>query len=225
MLTLGIDTAAEQGSVGLCRDQEPIGELMFSATMNQAEKLIPAIEQLLGLNGIRKQELALIAVSCGPGSFTGLRIGMATAKGLARALKIPLVGVPNAEAYALNTSFWGGKVYVLLPDRRNLVYYAMFLNGAKLSHERSSTIEALLEELQISEDHVLVVGAGVEKHRDRLAKLPNASIAPPTLNRPQALNIALLGVEKFKRTHKDELYELEPMYVQKPLAEIVKGQV
>ncbi len=219
MLTLGIDTATEQGSVGLCRDQEPIGELMFSATMSQAEKLIPAVEQLLSLNEIKKHELKLIAVSMGPGSFTGLRIGMATAKGLARSLQIPLVGLPNAEAYARNASFWNGKVYVLLPDRRNLVYYAMFLNGAKLNDERSRAIEALLEELHHSEDRVLVIGAGVEKYRDRLAQLSNVSIAPAALNRPSALNIALLGAEKFKRTHKDELYELEPMYVQKPLAE------
>lgn len=220
MLTLGIDTATEQGGVGLCCDEEPIGELMFSAAMSQSERLIPAIEQLLSLNGITKQELELIAVSMGPGSFTGLRIGMATAKGLARALKIPLVGVPNADTYVLSTSFWGGKVCVLLPDRRNLVYYAMFSNGAKRGDERSSTIEALLEELQRSEDRVLVIGAGVWKYRDRLSQLSNVSIAPAGLNRPSALNIALLGVEKFKRTQKDELYELEPMYVQKPLAEI-----
>lgn len=219
MLTLGIDTATEQGSLGLCRDQEPIGELMFQASMNQSEKLIPAIEQLLSLNGIRKHELELIAVSMGPGSFTGLRIGMATAKGLARSLKISLVGVPNAEAYALNTSFWGGKVYVLLPDRRNLVYYALFSNGVKLAEERSSTIETLLEELQRTKEWVLLIGAGAQKHRDMLSKLPDAAIAPAALNRPSALNIALLGARKFKSTHKDELRELEPMYVQKPLAE------
>ena len=192
---------------------------MFSAAMSQSEKLIPAIEQLLSLSEIRKHDLKLIAVSCGPGSFTGLRIGMATAKGLARSLRIPLVGVPNAEAFTRNTSFWKGIVCVLLPDRRNLVYYAMFLNGAKLSDERSSTIESLLEELRHSEDRVLVVGAGAEQHRDKLAVLLNVSIAPAALNRPSALNIALLGVERFKRTQKDELYELEPMYVQKPLAE------
>lgn len=226
MLTLGIDTATEQGSVGLCRDQEPRGELMFSAAMSQSEKLILAIEQLLSLNEIRKQELELIAISTGPGSFTGLRIGAATAKGLARALNIPLVGVPNADAYALSHFKGAGtgacpyKVCVLLPDRRNLVYYAVFSNGTKLSEERSSTIEALVEELQRMEDRVLLIGAGVEKHRDILTKLPNIAIAPLTLNRPSAVNIALLGAQKFRRTQKDELYELEPMYVQKPLAEI-----
>lgn len=220
MLTLGIDTATEQGGVGLCRDQEPIGELMFSAAMSQSERLIPAIEQLLNLNGLRKKELELIAVSKGPGSFTGLRIGTATAKGLARALNIPLVGVPDTDSYALSAAFWRGKVCVLLPDRRNLVYYAIFSNGAKLSEERSSTIEALKDVIRGAQDHLLLIGAGVEKHRDALSKLQNVAIAPVGLNRPSALNIALLGAQKFKSTHKDELYELEPLYVQKPLAEV-----
>lgn len=224
MLILGIETATDQGAVGLCRGEKLLGEVSFSARMGQAERLVPAIDALLKLHRLEQKELQLIAVAIGPGSFTGLRIGMATAKGLAQALKIPLVGVTSADAFASRvSSIWTSTVCVVLSDRRNLVYDALFEHGEKISHEQSRTIELLIEELKSRTEKILCVGTGVEEHRHALEQIANVTLAPAALNLPSALEVARLGWEKFERTKEDELFSLEPLYVQRLMAEVNAG--
>lgn len=224
MLTLGIDTATEIGSVGLSDSAQTIGELTFSARMSQSERLIQAIDRLLELNRIKVEELKLITVSAGPGSFTGLRIGLATGKGLAQALKIPLVGVPTTDTYAAKVDFWDERIAVLLHDRRNLVYSALFLGGEKVGKEQVQEIESLLNEGSL--DETLFIGTGAGRYRERLADL-GGTVAPDPLNQPSAAIVALLGVAKYERTNEDELYQLEPLYAQRPIAELklIRGDV
>ncbi|MFQ6033516.1 MAG: tRNA (adenosine(37)-N6)-threonylcarbamoyltransferase complex dimerization subunit type 1 TsaB [Candidatus Bipolaricaulia bacterium] len=214
MLTLGIDTATEIGSVGLS-DDSLIGELTFSAKIRQSERLIQAIDRLLELNRVEVEDLNLIVVSAGPGSFTGLRIGMATAKGLAQALKVPLVGVPTMESYARRVAFWSGRVCVLIHDRRNLVYVAEFTAGEQTAAERVEGIERVLGEAEGK----LFLGSGAELYRAELTER-GGTIAPRTLNLPSGLEIALLGAAEFAAAGEDELFTLEPRYAQRPLAEI-----
>jgi len=213
MLTLGIDTATAIGSVGLA-DGSPLGELSFSARMSQSERLIQAIDRLLELNQARVKDLKLIAVSAGPGSFTGLRIGMATAKGLAQALRIPLVGVPSMEGYVSRAGFWPDKICVLIHDRRDLVYVGEFLRGRRVAAERVEEIERVLA----GAEGKLLLGSGAELYRAELEE-NGGIVAPSALNLPSGLEIALLGAAKFSATGKDELLTLEPRYVQRPLAE------
>jgi len=224
MLTLGIETATDQGAAGLCRGEKLLGEVSFSARMGQAERLVPAIDSLLKLHRVEQKELQLIAVATGPGSFTGLRIGMATAKGLAQALRIPLIGVPSADPFASRvSSIWTSAICVVLSDRRNLIYDALFAKGEKISHEQSRTIELLIEELKSRTEKILCVGTGVEEHRHALEQIAHITIAPAVLNLPSALGIARLGWEKFERTQQDELFSLEPLYVQRLMSEVIAG--
>lgn len=217
MLTLGIDTATEIGSVGLTDGPSAIGELTFSARMGQAERLIQAIDRLLELVRLRVEALELIAVSAGPGSFTGLRIGLATAKGLAQALRIPLVGVPTAESYARRVEFWPGRVSVLIHDRRNLVYRTDFLGvEMRLDLERVEEIETVLVEDLTGR---LLLGSGAERYREELIAR-GGMVAPRGLNLPSGLEVALLGAAKFAIAREDELFSLEPHYLQRPLAEL-----
>lgn len=212
---MGIDTATEIGSVGLS-DDSPLGELSFSARMGQSEHLVEAIDRLLGLNRLEVKDLKLIAVSAGPGSFTGLRIGMATAKGLAQTLKIPLVGVPTMEGYVSRVGFWSGKISVLIHDRRDLVYVGEFLDEMQVATERVVEIgQVLAEELEGK----LFVGSGAELYRTELEG-HGGTVAPRTLNLPSGLQVALLGMAKFAMTEEDELFTLEPRYTQRPLAEM-----
>lgn len=215
MLTLGIDTATEIGSVGLSGNFL-IGELSFWARMGQSERLVQAIDRLLELNRVEVGKLKLIAVSAGPGSFTGLRIGLATAKGLAQALKIPLVGVPTAASYARRVNFWPGRVSVLIHDRRDLVYVAEFSAGEQMAEEHVERIETVMaKELEGG----LSMGSGAELYRAEIEKR-GGTVAPPTLNLPSGLQVALLGAAKFAQTGEDELFILEPHYLQRPLAEM-----
>ncbi|MGQ9477508.1 MAG: tRNA (adenosine(37)-N6)-threonylcarbamoyltransferase complex dimerization subunit type 1 TsaB [Candidatus Bipolaricaulia bacterium] len=223
MLTLGIDTATEIGSVGLSDGSSAIGELTFSARMGQAERLIQAIDRLLELARLQVEALELIAVSSGPGSFTGLRIGLATAKGLAQALRIPLIGVPTAASYARRVEFWPGRVWVLIHDRRNLVYVAEFIGGEMEAEERIEEIESLLgADLTGQLGAPLLLGSGAERYREELIAR-GGKVAPQALNLPSGLEVALLGAAKFSSTGEDELFSLEPRYLQRPLAELKLG--
>lgn len=104
MLALGIDTSTSQGSVGLSDDRGPIAQIELNSTSNHVERLLPAVQSLLSGAGLRMDELDLIAVATGPGSFTGVRIGMATGKGLAFAAQRPLAGFSTLETMALAAS-------------------------------------------------------------------------------------------------------------------------
>jgi tRNA threonylcarbamoyladenosine biosynthesis protein TsaB len=221
MLTLGIETATDQGAVALCHGGQLLGEVSFSARMGQAERLVPAVDALLQLHRLCPKDLELIAVAIGPGSFTGLRIGMATAKGLAQALHLPLIGVASADAVAWRAGTGADSVCVILSDRRNLVYDAFFLEAKKIGAEESRAIETLIAELRrrSQSEKVFCIGSGAEAHRAALAAMGNVTVAPAALNLPSALGIAWLGWQKYDRTRHDELWTLEPLYVQRLMAE------
>jgi tRNA threonylcarbamoyladenosine biosynthesis protein TsaB len=216
MLALGIDTATEIGSVGLADDPKTASELTFPAEMSQAERLVQAIDRLLQLSGVSVEKLELIAVSAGPGSFTGLRIGMATAKGLAQALKIPMIGVPTLLSYAHRGGFWPGRVCVLIHDRRDLIYVGEFSGGEQLAEERVEKMDRVLAAETAGK---LFMGSGAELYRPELAA-GGGTVAPQALNLPSGLEIALLGRAEFAQTGEDQLFRLEPRYAQRPLAEI-----
>lgn len=219
---MGLETAGGQGCVGVLEDDRPLCELVFEATMAHGEKLLPAIEAALQLSGISKRELDLLAVSRGPGSFTGLRIGLAIAQGLARALGIPLVGVPGFAVYARKAVPWPGPVWVLLPDRREWLYVSVFRAGEEILAPQVLALEELLARLRADEfvregERALLIGPGVESHREALAQAQAPGVpAPAALNLPSGVEIARLGRERFAQAGHDELYELEPLYVQEP---------
>jgi tRNA threonylcarbamoyladenosine biosynthesis protein TsaB len=214
MLVLGLETAGEQGCVGLIRGERPLSETVFFGAMRHGEMLLPAVEAALKLAEVKRNDLELIAVSRGPGSFTGLRIGIAAAKGLARALEIPLVGVSAFEPYAQIAGFWDGPAWVLLTDRRDWVYSAAFKGGEQIAPPQALPLEELMGHLASASEEPLLIGPGVERHRERLKALSRAVLAPEGLSRPSAVEIARLGRERFLAEGCDEKRELEPLYLQ-----------
>lgn len=221
MLALGLETAGEQGGVGLTCAERPRSEFVFHAALKHGEKLLPAIEATLKLGEASRRDLELIAVSKGPGSFTGLRIGIATAKGLARALGVPLIGVPSAEVYARRVRFWTGPIWVLLPDRRDWLYVSAFQNGREVEPIRAVQFRDWIQQGLAGggsqEAPPLFVGPGAEGHQDALEG--RGIVAPSSLQRPSGVEIARWGLEAYRREGRDELYELEPLYLHPPLAE------
>ncbi len=220
MIVLGIETSHEHGSLGLCAQSQLVGEVLFSTELGPGERLLPALESLLALNTVTKDQLELIAVALGPGSFTSLRIGMAVGKGLAQALGLPIVGVPTMDAYAEKVSFLSGKICVVLPDRRDLVYSALYEGTTQITSERSSSIHALCEEL--SQLSTLCIGPGAERHRALLERV--ARVAPAALNQPSGALVALAGAKRYRHTQRDELWTLEPLYVHHPFASVSEAE-
>ena len=223
MLTLGFDTATDVGTVGLVDGDKAVGEFTFSADESQSERLLSSIDLLLKESGLAISDVRKIGVSRGPGSFTGLRIGISTAKGLARGLDVPLVGVPLTNCYYSRVNHYCGPVYTLIKDRRDLVYYATFdKNGNKVSEEESTPLEELKEKISVKTSQTnspaLLVGNAVPGHRDRLTEIRDVVLSEGELNYPSGLQVAFLGANI--QEDGKELTSLEPLYAQRPIAEI-----
>ena len=122
MLTLAIDTATKVCTVALCREQELLAEYTINMGMTHSEGLLPQLEQLLERTGIQKQDIELLAVSMGPGSFTGLRIGLATAEGMAYAWQCCLHGVDTLKALAYNIQLEGVVLSPVLDAQKGNFY-------------------------------------------------------------------------------------------------------
>lgn len=223
MLTLGFDTATDVGTVGLIDGEEVVGEFTFGAAESQSERLLPSIDLLLGELDLNISDIEKIGVSRGPGSFTGLRIGISTAKGLAHGLEVPLVGVPLTTCYYSKVEYFPGPVYTLIKDRRDLAYYAGFNeSGERIAEEESLPIDKIMKEISFEKNHpgesVLLVGDAVPEHRDKLSEINGAILAKDELNYPSGLQVAFLCSNIPEEGN--ELASLEPLYAQRPIAEI-----
>lgn len=223
MLTLGFDTSTDIGSIGLVDGEDVKGEYSFAAKESQSERLLASIDLLLNETCSDISEIEKIAVSRGPGSFTGLRIGISTARGLTEGLQVPLVGISLTDSYYCRVESYPGPVCVLIKDRRNLVYTATFdKQGDKVLDEESISIENLeakiASQLKRSTVPVLVVGNAVPAQREYLREARHLRLAQGTINYPSGLQIALLG--EGRKASQDTQTDLEPLYAQRPIAEI-----
>jgi tRNA threonylcarbamoyl adenosine modification protein YeaZ len=121
---LGIDTAAPRLALAILRDGDRVETLIEDMATGQAERLFPALDELLGHSGVTYKDLTRIAVTTGPGSFTGLRIGLSAARGLGLALNIPVLGIPSLLALSLRAQC--DPVAVLLDAKRGEAYFQTF---------------------------------------------------------------------------------------------------
>lgn len=217
MITLGLDTSEAWGGVAVQQEGALLTEEMMAGRLRHAEELIPLIERVLDKCGPSKDRIGLVSVNRGPGSFTGLRIGLATAKGICQSLGIPLVGVDGTFAYCarLDTT---GRVCVLIPDRRDLVYVRWFSGMRALGEIRVQSSTTLLAQLAEERKELVVVGSGVEPLREELMKYTQIKLAPEAMNCPSPAWIARLGEKTYT---KDQLYELEPTYVEPAFAKMI----
>ena len=126
MKILGIETSMYAGSIAVSEDEKVLGEYYFNTGPSHSEKLMPSIQWLLKELSIDKTGLEAVAVSLGPGSFTSLRIGLASAKGLSYALGIPIIGISTLELMANNVPFAPFRICPLIDARRGEVFAAFF---------------------------------------------------------------------------------------------------
>jgi tRNA threonylcarbamoyladenosine biosynthesis protein TsaB len=214
MKVLGIETSTLTGSVALLNDAELIGELSTSVSLQHSERLMPAIDTLFKSAGLLPSEIDLIAVSHGPGSFTGLRIGIAAAQGLALSLQKPMVGVSSLEALAFNAATFRGLIVPVLNAYRSEVFRGFYRWSQSegtleaLDEDRPKTIPDLMQELEARKEEVLLLGNGVSLCGDRFP------VAPSIFHHPRAANVAFLGLQKWKKTGKEE--PVLPRYLRNP---------
>ena len=185
---------------------------------------MPQVEQLFGLAGAVQSDVAALAVSIGPGSFTGLRIGLTTAKTLAYAWGKPIVGAPTLEALAYGCPCADGWVAALLDAQKGRVYRAIYCWQAgrlcEVSPVEIAPATAVVAELAALPAPVMLVGESVREHRALIdATNGRVGAAPEAALMPRAAVVALLGYEKWQQGTAVRPEELNPFYVRRAEAE------
>lgn len=222
-MTLGIDTSGNTCSVALLSEGLLLSEFSVNNKKTHSAMLLPMIDDLLCKAGFDISDLDLVAVSKGPGSFTGLRIGAATAKGIAQATNLPLVGVSALEALAYNLRDFGSLVCPIMDARRGEVYTAAYLftdgEPKTLIPPEAMALSDLLNRLRALEYEVIFLGDGVLAHWDYIRENAdfNFSKASPNLLLQRASSVAFLGEKMAKEAGDSKSLTLE--YLRKPQAE------
>lgn len=228
-MVLGIDSAEAVASAALVENGRPISEeVSAGARANHAEVLLPMVDALLRRAGVSLSDLSGLAVSIGPGSFTGLRIGLSTVKGLAYGWNLPVAGVPTLLAVAAKVRDWEGLICPFLDARKSEVYAALFnRKGERLERLtedlvcRPEKIVRLVGCLAIS-DPCLFIGGGVGPYGE-LLRQSLGSRAVPTLGErypSTAFAVARIGEEKLAKGEQDPLGPLIPVYLRPSEAEL-----
>lgn len=226
-LILSVDTSTPCCAVALTRGAVHDGELLASLVLNSkrthSRRLLTGIDWLLEQSEISANEIEGLAVGLGPGSFTGLRIAMATMKGLATAMEVPLLGVSSLDALALPCTS-AKALCVLLDARKEEVYRCWYSQDERGIYRAQGPIQALSHEDLAAEvkEPVLMVGDGLFKYgaplRERLGAL--LEMAPGPLQYPTAVSLGLLGAECLQRGELLDPDSAVPLYIRASDAEL-----
>lgn len=226
MKILSIDTTSVAGSVALSEDDVLVAQEQQGASGTHSEKLIATIDHLLEVASWDRADLEAIAVAIGPGSFTGLRIGLATAKGLAIALDLPLAGASSLSSLALNGRGFEGTVVPLIDARRGEIYASaakVRLDGSMIETMGECVLppDAVVEMLSRIKGDLLLVGDGAIAYEGVLTNGlgKRAKMAAGAQVRPQAINLATLSLERLAKGG-DDIASVVPNYVRRSDAEI-----
>lgn len=211
MHILAIETATRAASVAVIFDGKILAETVRESPQSFSETLMPQVEEVIKVSGAY-QNLDAVAVSIGPGSFTGLRIGLATAKALAYAWQIKIIGVPTLQAMAHN--FPAAQVLPMIDAQKNRAYCQLFKDAAAQSELAVKPIaEAVAELAQLDGEFFL---CGDVLHKIKAPLPPNVKLAPPHLQMPRASSVAVCA--QLLNTV-DNVMNLEPLYIRRAEAE------
>jgi len=226
VLLLAIDTSTSRVSVAIGGDGDVVGEVSLAggSSPRHAEQLASAVRYLCDEVGIELRQLAAIAVGVGPGLFTGLRVGVTTAKVMAQGLRIPVVCVPSLDLVAYPLRYTPRLVTAVLDARRHEVFYALYLSVPgglqRVSGYEVGTPDDLVGELAARGGEVLVAGEGALRYRDHFNALDHSELAGPGFAWPRAASLLELASARYEREDFCLPSEVQPMYLRKSDAEI-----
>lgn len=224
MLILGIDTATAQVSVAIGGHEGVLAATQTVRAKQHAEILTPAISFACRQARIELAEISVVAVDVGPGLFTGLRVGVATAKAMAHALRVPMIGVPSLDLLAFSVRFTPKLTAAVIDARRGEVYHAFYrpVPGGmqRVSEHRVTSPEDLASELLASGEECVLVGDGALRYREVFDGLHKVEIVEEGLAYPSATSLVMLAHAQALREQWVKPWELTPLYLRKPDAEI-----
>lgn len=222
MRVLGIEASTAAGSVALVEGQDLAGEVWFAGAKGHSERLMGSLAVLFRTLDFRPALLDGVAVGLGPGSFTGVRVALSTAKGLAFGLGVPLVGVPTLDALAGSVPFWSGLICPMVDARAERVYGALFrFVDGHMEQLEGEGIRDLVPWISGLWGPVLFLGDGALRYRQRIQEVLGdvARFVPWESTYPRASVVARLGARRLDRGESDDLDLLVPRYIQDTQAE------
>ena len=224
MLILAFETSAKAGSVALMDDKKLLGESYQNTGLTHSQTLLTMARDLLESCGCSVKDVTAVAVAAGPGSFTGVRIGVAAAKGFAWGVELPCCGVSTLEAMALQTGIYQGYICPVMDARRNQVYNALFHAKAgkctRVTEDRAISLEDLGNELKDIQEPVFLVGDGSVLCYNTLQEAVPLLIMPSEHRMHQrAAGVALAARAQLVRGEKADAASLSPNYLRLSQAE------
>ncbi len=215
MLILGIETSTRAAGVALISDEKILAEISQESKLYHSENLLPQIEQVLKIANVEKVDA--VAVSLGPGSFTGLRIGLAAAKALSYAWQVKIIGVPTLQALACHFPRISAKILTLIDAQKNSAYVQTFQNAVPLDEVKVKSIAEILQAASESGDEIILCGDVLSKIKSELPA--NVTFAPMHLRMPRAVNVAICGKNLLDDGKEGNVMDMEPLYLRRSEAE------
>ncbi len=224
MKIFAVDTSARSASVALVENDVIRGEYFINTMLTHSETLMPMINSLLNSTKITLKDIDCFAVNCGPGSFTGLRIGIAAVKGMAFALDKPCAAVSTLESMAYNIQSDNTIVCAVMDARCNQVYNALFdVSGkqpVRMCEDRALQIDELAAELKKIDSRIVFVGDGAGLCHDRLSsEITNVELASENVRFQRASSAAFCAKKLIDNNKTVAASKLMPVYLRLPQAQ------
>jgi len=215
LLILGIETSTRAAGVALISDEKILAEISQESKLYHSENLLPQIEKVLKIANVEKVDA--IAVSLGPGSFTGLRIGLAAAKALSYAWQVKIIGVPTLQALAFHFPRSSAQILTLIDAQKNSAYVQTFQNAVPIDEVKVKPIAEILKAASESGDEIILCGDVLSKIKSELPA--NVTFAPTHLRMPRAVNVAICGKNLLDAGKEGNVMDMEPLYLRRSEAE------
>lgn len=223
MFILGIETSTKTGSVAVVSDRGVIAQYSLNIEVTHSERLMSTVDRVLKDTGLALADLDGFAIAAGPGSFTGLRIGVSTVKGLAFATGKPVAAVSTLYALAWNVPHAVCPVCPLLDARKNEVYAAIYTsNGSTPTQTAPEAVVSLARLGELATGRTVFTGEAALLYRGEIEKMfgDNALFAPRSAILPAGAAVAEIGLEIIRTGRQTDPDSLAPRYIRRPEAEV-----
>lgn len=229
MLVLGIETSTPQASVAIGSEQGVVASALVSRGASYNEFLLPAVGFCLDQAGLGYRNIGGIAVSLGPGLFTGMRVGVATGKALAQALSVPIVGLGSLDLLAYEVRYSPKTICAVLDARRDQVFHALYRSSPggiqRMSDYRLEFPQRLAVGLESRPEEVLMIGNGALVHSEIFEDVAVVELGTMQHAFPTARALVELSLPRFFREDFDSLYDLKPLYLRRSARRIQWDQI
>lgn len=221
MLVLGIETSTPQASVAIGSEQGVVASALVARGASYNEFLLPSIRFCLDQAGLGFRNLSGVAVSLGPGLFSGMRVGVATAKALAQALSVPIVGMASLDLVAYGVRYASRTICAVLDARRSEVFYAFYRPSPggiqRMTDHQVDKPERVATVITSRPEEMLLVGNGALLYRDVFEDLGGARTEIATMSHafPDARSLVELAIPRLFREDFDSLFHLKPLYLRR----------